>query len=960
MLSLRRWFTRSRPALRRYRPGLEMLEDRCLLSTLTVINNNDSGTGSLRAQIAAASAGDTITFASGGLTGGQTITLTSGSLVPTVNVTITDAGAPAVSIVSATSRIFDFPLSSPSTLTAVTIQDLTLNGTANDGTTGGAIHIATISAFSLTIDSCNITGTLAGAGAATRGGAVSVTGLNDSLSVTNCAIGGTVSTVNTVSNNDAGALYVATNQTVSVTSSTLSGNVTGSTTSNEGGAVYQNSGTLNLTNCTLSGSSAGRGGGFYQQGGTANLTSCTISGNTATSNGGGVYLGKGTLNLTNCTIANNTAGNQGGGISAWFHSSNGTGGTSATNLTNCTISGNTAATAAGLYAGYIKPTTGINPTGKNTVTAKNTIIAGSVVRKTGGVITDSNESINASNSLFDTTPTTGAGMTLNGTNANNLFGMNPMLGSLQNNGGSTPTLALQSGSPAIDAGSNTLAAALTTDQRGFNRFVNGTADIGAYEFQQPATTTTVTSSLNLSQVGQSVTFTATVAAIAAGSDTLQGSVTFSVDGAAQASVTLSGGMATFTTSAIVAGSHTITASYGGFTSTAYSFSTSTASLTQTVTAPTTATTVNKVFAVSADAGGAPQVVVYNAATGVAVASFYAFAPTFSGGVRVAVADVNGDGTPDVIAAAGPGGGPQVEVIDGTKLGQVAANGQIASSALLANFYAFTPSFSGGVYVAAGVSMSGQAELVVGAGAGGGPQVEVIDGTKLGQVQSNGQIAMSALLGNFFAFAPTFAGGVRVAVGDVNGDGSLDVVTGAGPGGGPQVEVIDGTKLTQVQSNGQPVSSALLANFFAFVPTFAGGVFVSVGATAGGSQLNLIVSAGAANSLGPVANSRSAPGQGLGPLVEILNGSQLTSVQGNGQIRSGGVLSSFFALPSSFAGGVRVGFNGAFGSSGKAAILTAAGPGAGPEATAFDGMSSQALSAFYALPAGFSGGLFISG
>jgi hypothetical protein len=562
------------------------------LATLTVVNNSDSGTGSLRAAITAASAGDTITFASSGLTDtagtgqAQTIKLTNGSLVPTVNLTITDAGMPAVSIVSTSSRIFDFPLSSPASLTAVTLQGLTVNGTANDGTTGGAIHIATISAFSLTIDSCNITGTLGGPGAATRGGAISVTGLYDSLIVTNCAIKGTVTTVNTVSNNDAGALYVATNKTVSVSNSTLTGSVTGSTTSNEAGAVYQNAGTLTLTYCTLSGSSAGRGGGFYQQGGTSTLTNCTISGNSATTNGGGVYLGKGTLNLIDCTIANNTAGSNGGGVAAPFRSSNGTGGTATATLTNCTISGNTAASASALYTQYIKPTTGINPTGKVVVNLNNTIVSGGVVRKIGANTTDNNEQINATDSLFDTTPTTGAGMTVNGTNTSNLFGMNPMLGTLQNNGGTTQTLALLAGSPAIDAGSNALASSLTTDQRGtgYNRVINNVVDIGAFEYQPPGTTISVSSSLNPVQAGLSVVFTATVAANAAGSNALQGTVTFSVDGVTQTTVSLSNGIASFTTSNLSAGQHAVTAAYSGFTATGYSFSSSMASMSQTVTA----------------------------------------------------------------------------------------------------------------------------------------------------------------------------------------------------------------------------------------------------------------------------------------------------------------------------------------------------------------------------------------
>ncbi|HBI44475.1 MAG TPA: hypothetical protein DDY78_16730, partial [Planctomycetales bacterium] len=63
---------RKRPT---FRPTLEALEERWVLSTLTVLNNLDSGRGSLRADIAAAHNGDTIVFAST-LVGGQTITLT--------------------------------------------------------------------------------------------------------------------------------------------------------------------------------------------------------------------------------------------------------------------------------------------------------------------------------------------------------------------------------------------------------------------------------------------------------------------------------------------------------------------------------------------------------------------------------------------------------------------------------------------------------------------------------------------------------------------------------------------------------------------------------------------------------------------------------------------------------------------------------------------------------------------
>src|SRR5207302_5817343 len=126
-----------------------------------------------------------------------------------------------------------------------------------------------------------------------------------------------------------------------------------------------------------------------------------------------------------------------------------------------------------------------------------------------------------------------------------------------------------------------------------------------------------------------------------------------------------------------------------------------------------------------------HVKVFDALTGTVRAGFYAFDPHFAGGVRVAVGDVNGDGQKDIIVAAGLGGGPHVKVIDGTKIDQVQADGQIADSALLASFYAYDPSFLGGVYVAASdLNGDGKADVITGAGQGGGPRVKVIDATKL--------------------------------------------------------------------------------------------------------------------------------------------------------------------------------------------------------------------------------------
>ncbi len=185
--------------------------------------------------------------------------------------------------------------------------------------------------------------------------------------------------------------------------------------------------------------------------------------------------------------------------------------------------------------------------------------------------------------------------------------------------------------------------------------------------------------------------------------------------------------------------------------------------------------------------------VIDTSTGAVVDSFLAYDANFTGGVHVAMADLNNDGTPDIITGPGPGGGPEVKVFDGTTF------------ALLYDFMAYDPNFAGGVSVASGdVFGIGQNDIITGAGPGGGPQVNVYDGSDLAPITS------------FFAYNPAFAGGVNVAAGSVAGTGADNVVTAPGPGGGPQVNVFDGTNGT------------LLSSFFAYNPAFTGGVTVATG------------------------------------------------------------------------------------------------------------------------------------
>jgi PKD repeat protein len=208
------------------------------------------------------------------------------------------------------------------------------------------------------------------------------------------------------------------------------------------------------------------------------------------------------------------------------------------------------------------------------------------------------------------------------------------------------------------------------------------------------------------------------------------------------------------------------------------------------------------------AGTTAHVKVFSGATGGVLRQFKPFTQSFTGGVRVAVGDVNGDGTPDVIAGAGPGGGPSVMAFSG-KTGKQ-----------LHSFLAFEASFKGGVYVAAGdVNGDGSADIIAGAGPGGGPHVKVFSGKNTKVLQA------------FDAFSSDFTGGVRVAAGDVNGDGRADVVAGAGAGGGPHVKVFNG-----VQGN-------LLHSFFAFDPAFQGGVSVAAGDVNGDGRADVVAGAG---------------------------------------------------------------------------------------------------------------------
>lgn len=236
-------------------------------------------------------------------------------------------------------------------------------------------------------------------------------------------------------------------------------------------------------------------------------------------------------------------------------------------------------------------------------------------------------------------------------------------------------------------------------------------------------------------------------------------------------------------------------------------------------------------------------------------------PGFKGGVSVAAADVDGDGKDEIITGAGPGGGPHVrtfsltgdvgnrslvgtqgflgagsgpnftggvnvaggdtdgdgkaEIITGVVsqgppiIGVWKFNTATNQATLQSFFLAFDQSFPGGVNVAAGdTDGDGKAEILAGAGPGGAPHIRLLTPTGGG------------LPGSIYAYGADFPGGVQVALGDIDGDGDDEVITGVGAGGGPHVRAFD------LNESGNLVP--LATSFYAYGANFTGGVNVAVG------------------------------------------------------------------------------------------------------------------------------------
>ncbi len=251
----------------------------------------------------------------------------------------------------------------------------------------------------------------------------------------------------------------------------------------------------------------------------------------------------------------------------------------------------------------------------------------------------------------------------------------------------------------------------------------------------------------------------------------------------------------------------------------------------------------------------------------------------------------------LVMGTGQGSGPQVTLFrrDGT---------------VIRRFFAYDSALRCGVNVGIGdLDGDGVNEIVTGAGAGCSPQVRVFD-----------QLGRAKFTNGFYAYEPHVKTGVFVAVGDLDGDGVGEIVTGNGPGGGPQVRVFN--------RFGTPT----IGGFFAYDKNFRGGVYVATADFNGNGQYDIVTGVGV----------------GGGPHVRTFNN--------NGVAKRPG----FMAYSPTFNAGVHVGAGDVNGD-GKEEIITGSGPGGSPQVRLFSKEGNVVVSnGWMAYASDFRGGIFVDG
>lgn len=189
--------------------------------------------------------------------------------------------------------------------------------------------------------------------------------------------------------------------------------------------------------------------------------------------------------------------------------------------------------------------------------------------------------------------------------------------------------------------------------------------------------------------------------------------------------------------------------------------------------------------------------------------FFAYLSNTRTGVRITACDINGDSTDEIITVPGKGGRPQVKIFN-------SSGKEVASS-----FFALDGKFLGGAYLACGdIDGNGAKEIVVVAGKGGGAQVMVYD-------------ASGKAKANFFAYAKSFRGGIKVATADIDADGKDEIITGPEVGA-PHIQIFT-IKGSAIQRSSP--------GFYAFNKDYRGGVSLAGADIDGDGGKEIVVGVG---------------------------------------------------------------------------------------------------------------------
>jgi hypothetical protein len=254
---------------------------------------------------------------------------------------------------------------------------------------------------------------------------------------------------------------------------TLNNDVITANHANTGGGIGAAFGSLTLNNVTVSGNTANQAAGIYVAEEIVTITNSTISGNVATDTGGIRLDDNGStdsLTIVNSTIANNTAS---GSTDSAIRVTVNNGESATLVLTDDTISRNTL-TGNGVGGVNLVPLNG----GTINATLNGTIVSGNTANNSEADLSGT-FNVASSHNLIGT-----GGTLTNGTNGNIVGVSNPLLAQLGNYGGTTQTMALLPGSPALDAGAafdDANNQPITADERGVLRQEGAAPDIGAFE-----------------------------------------------------------------------------------------------------------------------------------------------------------------------------------------------------------------------------------------------------------------------------------------------------------------------------------------------------------------------------------------------------------------------------------------------------------------------------------------------